>query len=101
MCAIPSLQRVFASYVILSSSTIGFVEFYHDFVQNKKNAFMKQIIASNSTNISTTKKDAIELECFKKSLPGFFFGALLGPAVPIFYLAGVKALDWKRCPKLK
>jgi hypothetical protein len=30
-----------------------------------------------------------------------FFGMILGPAAPIFYLAGVNTLDWKQCPKLK
>ena len=101
MRAMINLQGVYAVYYILSSSTVGFVGFYHCFVQNKKNEFLKEIMYNRSAYINPTRKNIIERECFIKSLPVFFFGMLIGPTAPIFYLVGMKGFDWKRCPKLK
>jgi hypothetical protein len=82
MHSVPKIHRAIIGYFTLSSSVIGTTEFIHDFNRYK---------ASSLTSIQSTIM----------ATPGFFFGAILGPAFPIFYLAGVKALDWKRCPKLK
>lgn len=78
------MQRAFVAYILSSSFATGSLEFIHD--------YNRLIKTGNSVS---------DNHYLKKSIPGFFFGALIGPAVPIFYLAGFKALDWRRCPKLK
>ena len=78
----PKAHQVIVGYFAVSSLTIGTTEFIHAFYRYKKN---------NNTS----------LESIKMSISGFFFGMILGPAAPIFYLAGVNTLDWKQCPKLK
>lgn len=78
------MQRIFVGYILSSSFATGSLEFIHDY-----NKLIKTANFESGNHY------------LEKSIPGFFFGALIGPAVPIFYLAGVKALDWRRCPKLK
>lgn len=82
MCGIAKVYSAITAYFVVSSSTVGFIEYIHGFYRYKMRAY---------TNI----------ESAKKSLPNFLYGFLVGPTAPMFHLVGIKILDWNKCPKLK
>lgn len=70
-------------YFGISAASLGSIEFIHDWKRYSKicpEKYIKNILYS---------------------VPGFLNGFVLGPASPFLYIAGCKALDYKRCPHLK
>jgi hypothetical protein len=77
------LPLIIKLYFGVSSISLGSIEFIHDW---KRYAKIKPDNKINNTI---------------RSIPGFLSGVVLGPALPFFYFAGCKSLDYKRCPQLK
>ena len=78
-----SLPLIIRLYFGISAFSLGTIEFIHDWKR-----YSKIYTNNNGKN-------------FIHSIPGFMTGFVLGPAFPFFYVAGCKALDYKRCPQFK
>jgi len=93
------LRKVWPVYFCTSSLLMGCNEFIHSYYTHRKNLICRHTI--HKVDITQRINNQITFESYKNSIPSFIAGAIIGPAFPILYLAGFRALEWKRCPYLK
>ncbi len=99
MTSIPVIKRAIPVYFLGSSLLLGCNEYIHSSYAYRKKEIEKELAIYQ--DISSYKMNRINISSYRIGLVGFVSGAILGPAFPIFYLAGFKGLDWKRCPYMK
>ena len=93
------LKKVLPVYFWTSSFLFGGNEFIHSFHSCKKMELQRYII--DNVSIDTNKMRDITFDSYKKATPAFLSGVVLGPILPVLYMAGFRPLDWTRCPYMK
>jgi len=88
-------KKAWTIYFGTSSLLMGCNEFTHSFYSNRK-LTLQQYATSDSAKLKN-----INFDSYKKAVPSFITGVIVGPIFPILYMAGFRALDWNCCPYLK
>lgn len=99
MNATNRLKKAWVIYFTTSSLLMGCNEFVHSFYSYRKLTLQQYGIYN--TSLDSTRLKDINFDSCKKAVPSFITGVVLGPILPVLYMAGFRALEFSRCTYLK